>query len=138
MILTRLLLLLGTMVTVDIQIDVLAGLIVQIRNIVAGAVADVQVLAANPVAGVLVLEGRVLSIQEVAYIVATILYVCRSHSEDFLKMVLINTFFTAYLYRPRHCRPNGNRRPTPSYHSLGYRGWVSVFFHVYTQQHIDS
>ena len=81
MILTRLLLLLGAIVTVDVQIDVLVGLIVQIRNIVAGAVADVQVLAANPVAGVLVLEGRVLSIQEVGYIVATILYVCRSLSE---------------------------------------------------------
>ena len=76
MILIRLLLLLGTMVTVDIQIDVLAGLIVQIRNIVAGAVADIQALAANPVGGVLALGGRVLSIQEVAYIVATILYVC--------------------------------------------------------------
>ena len=85
MILTRLLLLLGAIVRVDIQIDVLVGLIVQIRDIVTGAVADVRVLAANPVAGVLVLEGRVLSIQEVGYIVATILYVCRSHSEDFLK-----------------------------------------------------
>ena len=49
-----------------------------------------------------------------------------------------NIFFTAYLYRPRNCRSHGDRRPTPSYRSLGYRGWVSVFFAVNTQQHIDS
>lgn len=61
-------------VTVDVQIDVLVGLIGQIHDIVATAIVDIQALAADPVAGVLVLEGRILSIQEVAYIVATILY----------------------------------------------------------------
>ena len=49
-----------------------------------------------------------------------------------------NIFFIAYLYRPRNCRSDGDRRPTPSYRSLGYRGWVSVVFPVYTQQRIDS
>ena len=50
-----------------------------------------------------------------------------------------NIFFTAYLYRPRNCRSDGDRRPTPSYRSLGYRGWVSGFFPVDdTQQRIDS
>ncbi|KIJ95911.1 hypothetical protein K443DRAFT_682683 [Laccaria amethystina LaAM-08-1] len=61
-------------VTVDVQIDVLVGLIGQIHDIVASAIVDIRALAANPVAGVLVLGGRVLSIQEVGYIVATILY----------------------------------------------------------------
>jgi len=75
MILTRLLLL-GAIVTVDVQIDVLVGLIGKIHDIVASAIVDIKALAADPVAGVLVLEGRILSIQEVAYIVATILYVC--------------------------------------------------------------
>ena len=53
-------------------------------------------------------------------------------------MFLINTLFIAYLYRPRNCRSDGDRRPTPSYRSLGYRGWVSVFFAVNMQHHIDS
>lgn len=66
----------GAIVTVDVQIDVLVGLIGQIQVIVNGAIVDIKALAANPVGGVLVLGGRILSIQEVAYIVATILYVC--------------------------------------------------------------
>jgi hypothetical protein len=61
-------------VTVDVQIDVLVGLIGQIHDIVASAIVDIQALAASPVVGVLVLEGRILSIHEVGYIVATILY----------------------------------------------------------------
>ncbi|EDR06168.1 uncharacterized protein LACBIDRAFT_294686 [Laccaria bicolor S238N-H82] len=76
-------------VVVDVQIDVLAGLIVQIHDIVAGAIVDIRVLAANPTVGVLALGARILSIQEVAYIVATILYLIFTALEIVVRTVAV-------------------------------------------------
>lgn len=76
-------------VTVNVQIDVLVGLIGQIQVIINGAIVDIRTLAANPVGGVLVLGGRILSIQEVAYIVATILYLIFSALDIVVRTVAV-------------------------------------------------
>lgn len=65
-------------VGVEVKVDIVVGLLNQIKVILAGAVAEIAVIVHNPTAVVFALEGRVLTIVEIGHIVASVIVIVTS------------------------------------------------------------
>ncbi|KAF4610278.1 hypothetical protein D9613_010499 [Agrocybe pediades] len=65
----------GVAVGVDIDVNVVVGLLGKIVVILKGVLVDVQFILSNPAGFVLSLKGTILSIKEVGLVVSTLLYV---------------------------------------------------------------